>query len=74
MGECVVVDLDEYKRVKNGCVLIAREIDQSPVMDCAPVVREVWFYFLRKVTHKDKKFNRISLTTRTMMLFCSLGI
>lgn len=59
MGECVVVDLEEYKKIKNGCVLIAREIDKSPVMNCAPVVREVWFYLLRKVTHKDiKKFNR----------------
>ena len=54
-----MVDQEENKRIKNGCVMIARKIDQSPLMDYPPVVREVWLYLLRKVTHKDiKKFNR----------------
>ena len=54
-----MVDQEKHKRIKNGCVMIARKIDQSPLMDYPPVVREVWLYLLRKVTHKDiKKFNR----------------
>ena len=40
----------------NGYVLIARKIDEDEIMRQAPVVRETWFYILRKVNFKDGKF------------------
>lgn len=45
--------------IPGGYILQPRCIDDSDIMHEPPVVREVWFYLLRRVNHKDNgKFER----------------
>jgi uncharacterized phage protein (TIGR02220 family) len=43
--------------IEGGFILQPRIIEESWVANSAPVVREVWFYLLRKANYKDKKYN-----------------
>src|SRR6056297_1006810 len=45
--------------IPGGYILQPRKVDESEIMHDPPVVRELWFYLLRKVNHKDNgKFMR----------------
>ncbi|PSK85252.1 hypothetical protein [Prolixibacter denitrificans] len=45
--------------IPEGYILQPRAIDQSDIIHESPVVRELWFYLLRKVNHKDNgKYRR----------------
>lgn len=40
--------------ISGGYILLARRLDESDIMHEPPVVREVWLYILRKVSHKNQ--------------------
>lgn len=41
------------RKIPGGYILQPRKIDESQVMREPPVVREVWLYLLRRVSHRD---------------------
>jgi hypothetical protein len=41
--------------IKGGYILQPRKVDESEVIHDPPIVREIWFYLLRKVNHKNHK-------------------
>lgn len=40
--------------IDKGFILLARSIQDSPVANCPPYVREIWIYLLLNANHKDK--------------------
>lgn len=45
-------------KIKGGYILQPRILDKSNIMKSPPIVRELWFYLLRKVNWKDGKLPR----------------
>ena len=42
-------------KIDNGYILQPRKIEKSEIMQMPPVTRELWFYLIRNVQHKDYK-------------------
>lgn len=40
--------------IDKGFILLARSIQDSPIANCPPYVREIWIYLLLNANHKDK--------------------